>query len=397
MLEINYEEIVKKYNSDIFTKTRAFVSDQEYLKFWVPSEDSLEGVLNLIESLKESNELEFKIILSRKILLNNVEKLNSTLNKFSSFSSSENPDDYIYQIKIHKDKFNNFFRKKSKLNLQIISERSENKEVKNLPLIFEKNIIKDYYIKEIENFDYNKFNNFFETKENFNQDKEKSFQIFTSIILNYELTIKISIPNHYVVDCSFKKISSENHNWIEKFFEILKKVIQYKPLREVKDHAMIYLIDILRPKNIKSHGVIHPDNEGKIFYDLKLFFLSSFKSVDKGDKIFNRHYKSLSSEWKNLEIDKQKEIINKELIEFSGKNNFSRNLDDISLKRIEKNFKVVLNVSEEFLNRQKNKNYLLELEEKVKRNVDFRLEIFITMKLDANKLRSGKSFKDFKE
>ena len=59
-------------------------------------------------------------------------------------------------------------------------------------------------------------------------------------------------------------------------------------------------------------------------------------------------------------------------------------------------YKIVLNVSKEFLNKQKTKNYLLELEEILKKNVDFRLEIFIKMMLDVSKLRVGKSFKDFK-
>ena len=72
------------------------------------------------------------------------------------------------------------------------------------------------------------------------------------------------------------------------------------------------------------------------------------------------------------------------------------NLKDLSVKKIEKDFKIVLNVSTEFLNKQKTKNYLLELEEILKKNVDFRLEVFIKMMLDVSKLRVGKSFKDYK-
>ena len=94
--------------------------------------------------------------------------------------------------------------------------------------------------------------------------------------------------------------------------------------------------------------------------------------------------------------EKKVEVINRELINFCKKNYFSENLQDLSVKKIERDFKIVLNVSREFLNKQKTKNYLLELEEILKKNVDFRLEVFIKMMLDVSKLRVGKSFKDYK-
>ena len=174
--------------------------------------------------------------------------------------------------------------------------------------------------------------------------------------------------------------------------KIVKKTIENRPLREVKDHSLIYLIDILRPKNIKYQGIIHPDNEGKIFYDLKLFFLSAYKSLTKEERGLNQHYKSLSSSWKNLAKEKKMEILNKELINFCHKNNFSSK--DLNVKKIDKNFKVVLNVGLKFSNEQKTKNYLLELEEILKKNVDFRIEVFISRMTDANKLREGKSLID---
>ena len=42
-------------------------------------------------------------------------------------------------------------------------------------------------------------------------------------------------------------------------------------------------------------------------------------------------------------------------------------------KKIERNFKIIVNVSSKFSDKQKIKNYLLEVEETLKKNVDFRL------------------------
>ena len=65
MLEINYEKLEKKYKTELLTKTRAFNTEEDHLKFWVPSVDKVESILNLIDSLKESNEFNFKITLSK--------------------------------------------------------------------------------------------------------------------------------------------------------------------------------------------------------------------------------------------------------------------------------------------------------------------------------------------
>ena len=47
MLEIDYEKLLQKYNSELLTKTRSFNTEEEHLKFWVPNEDKVESVLNL--------------------------------------------------------------------------------------------------------------------------------------------------------------------------------------------------------------------------------------------------------------------------------------------------------------------------------------------------------------
>ena len=398
MLEINYEKLLKNYNKDILIKTRAFNAGEEHLRFWVPSEDNIESVLNLIDSLKESKEFNYKIIFS-KLVFNkeNIDRLNLIFKDFSEYNCTEENSNYIYEFKIDKDKLNEFFSKKTKIISKKSKEKVKEKEVKSIPQIFSKDIIKDYYINEVQNFDFSKFKSFFEDDMNLNIKPGEPFKTFSSDLLNYKLILKVSPSNSFITDFSFKKNNSKNDfKWINNFFCIVKKLVENRPLREIKDHAAIYLIDMLRPKHIKSEGIIHPDNEGKIFYDLKLFFWSAYQSLVEDDKRFNRHYKKLSSSWKNLNEEKKIEVLNKELINFCNKNNFSENLKDLSVKRIEKDFKIVLNVSKEFLNKQKTKNYLLELEEILKKNVDFRLEIFIKMMLDVSKLRVGKSFKDFK-
>ncbi|MDC0855525.1 hypothetical protein OAP67_00650 [Candidatus Pelagibacter sp.] len=397
MLEINFNQLIKNYNADILTKTRSFNTDQEHLKFWVPSEDIIESVINLIDSLKESKELNFLIIFSKKIFdKEKIEELNLIFNNFSSYKCLEKDNDYFYTFEIDQDKLNDFFKNKTKPDIIKNIKNNKFNEVKFVPEIFEKEPIKEYYIKEIKNFDFNKFKNFFENKINLTDEKKDSFEIFSSDVFDYQLTLKLSVPGLFICDFSFKKKNSNNLNWVDSFFQIVKKTVENKPLREIKDHGMIYLVDMLRPKRNVPEGIIHPDNEGKIFYDLKLFFKSAYKSLAKDNKDLNRYYKKLSPNWRKLGEDKKIEIINKELVDFCYENDFSKNLNDLSVKRIENNFKVILNVSPNFSAKQKKKNFLLHIEEIFKKNVDFRLEVFITMMIDDGKLRKGKSFKNNK-
>ena len=92
----------------------------------------------------------------------------------------------------------------------------------------------------------------------------------------------------------------------------------------------------------------------------------------------------------NFTDEKKIEILNKEVEKFCYENNFSNK--DLTINKIESNFKIILNMSSDFASKQKTKHYLLQLEEIIRINVDFRLEVFISMRHDTNKLRMGKSF-----
>ena len=55
-LEINYENILKKYKLELISKLRDF--GDNYLKLWVPDEeDTILSILNLIYSVNQSNYL----------------------------------------------------------------------------------------------------------------------------------------------------------------------------------------------------------------------------------------------------------------------------------------------------------------------------------------------------
>ena len=51
-LVLSYEDIVKKFNSDLINKLRKHGSEVNYLSLWVPDEDFLRSFESLSESIK---------------------------------------------------------------------------------------------------------------------------------------------------------------------------------------------------------------------------------------------------------------------------------------------------------------------------------------------------------
>ena len=58
MIKINFDKLLLDYNDQLGIKLRGDRSNLEYLQFWVPNENLVESLLNLIDSLKETNNLD---------------------------------------------------------------------------------------------------------------------------------------------------------------------------------------------------------------------------------------------------------------------------------------------------------------------------------------------------
>ena len=52
-MKVNFNSILENYNNEIENKLRGFNTDLDYLKYWVPSPNTLESVYNLISNFRE--------------------------------------------------------------------------------------------------------------------------------------------------------------------------------------------------------------------------------------------------------------------------------------------------------------------------------------------------------
>ena len=67
-LVLSYEDIVKKFNSDLINKLRKHGSEVNYLSLWVPDEDFLRSFESLSESIKASNVNSFTLNVRKKFI-----------------------------------------------------------------------------------------------------------------------------------------------------------------------------------------------------------------------------------------------------------------------------------------------------------------------------------------
>ena len=77
--------------------------------------------------------------------------------------------------------------------------------------------------------------------------------------------MSVNPSNHLVVDCNFFILDKKNII-LSKFGNLVSQEILNLPIDEVKDHLLIKIESLLRPKKIpKQTGIILKNNGGEIF------------------------------------------------------------------------------------------------------------------------------------
>ena len=241
-LEINYENILKKYKLELISKLRDF--GDNYLKLWVPDEeDTILSILNLIYSVNQSNYLNLVIKIKNNKELKSIDKL------FGNFCNCKiTLNDNFSKIVIDEidekkllDYTKSYTNKQKKY--KVIKKYNSHK-ISNNKTLFNNDFLKKNYFKKTKNI------YFLINEKNF----KKNHYDYIAKFKYYKLGIKLR--NNIIDKVEFSsKIKNEfNIFLIEKFCKIIKKL----PLQEAYEHGVIKLEYSLRPKNLykKIQGII---------------------------------------------------------------------------------------------------------------------------------------------
>ena len=96
-MKVNFNSILENYNSEIENKLRGFNTDLDYLKYWVPSPNTVESVYNLISNFRECDIKDVTIEFNKNYL--NSEQIDKIL------KLKENVGDIKYLFENNKHNF----------------------------------------------------------------------------------------------------------------------------------------------------------------------------------------------------------------------------------------------------------------------------------------------------
>ena len=96
-LVLIYEDILRKFNSDLINKLRKHGAEINYLNLWVPDENFLRSFKSLIDSLNASKINNFTLNVKKKFLDNYT--LSILKKSFPNSDIHEKDDHYIIYVK----------------------------------------------------------------------------------------------------------------------------------------------------------------------------------------------------------------------------------------------------------------------------------------------------------
>ena len=382
MIEIDLDNLVNNYEQGLLTKLRGFANEHQYIEYWVPGTTKIDSLFNLVNSLFESKEFSFNILINLKDV-EVVEYIMNFNNKIGKLKKIENQNYFKINFDLDQNNFDQFY--KTKLSNKSLNTKRIFKKTKIVNKPIEKELINEDFKESVQRLDIKRFkNNINKIVDNCNHYEQE--------ILNNKIHILIDKSDHIVKHAfhDFEKITD-----IAIVVDVFLDQIINKSIQESADHSVIYLEHYLRPKIIeeKIKGIILPHVGGKVFQILndliRQIYLQCKIDLNFSDKI-NKEFTQLSSKWSVLDSVKKENLINHVL-----KNHVFKELnigeEDIVLSKIEINFRVILELSNNFRNRQKDENILLKVEKIFHKKIDERLELFTMEIKDQNKLRTKNS------
>ena len=382
-MQIDFEKLLKNYNSELVTKLRGFNVQYDYLQYWVPDSNKTTSLLNLVDALYETGKLNFSVSVLKtdKQLIN---ELKSISKKIGNIKTKEQKKYCKINFSLNKSKYQTYRKIKINLKNKKFIKKTKSSIVKEL--INEKEKY-SFFPSYEENLDkYNLKNN---KKQNINGEN-----LFSEFINNKnKLFIQIEKKTNLILNCWHDFIQQNKESVItDKFCD----VILNKHIQEAAEHGTIYLEHEIRPNDIKKkiQGIILPKKAGGFFFDLDKCIKKIYNKIKKQYKfhdVFNKEYFSLSKDWLKLsydqKIEKLKQVLYKRIIPSLQLNN-----DDITIHKIEFDSRIVVKISNKLEKRNHGEiNYMIKIENFFKSHIDKRLELFAIEKKDANILRHSKS------
>ena len=365
-LVLSYEDIVKKFNSDLINKLRKHGSEVNYLSLWVPDEDFLRSFESLSESIKASNVNSFTLNV-RKDFISKDSFLNFKT-KFPKINIQKKDDFYLIYVK----NLNSI-----KIDKKITDRVLDKKQIKinysygSLETQKSKTLVKDFFL----DYYYKNFKEF-----SLNLSKKKKLECF-SISIDKEIIyvdfndkeefirIRSDSNDKFLLGCLYffnkifykKKLSHLGHNGISEF------------IMAVKNNCKNPVNGIMLPFNFGNEVFFVNKICQKIFQRFSEISVNPVMQKQWEEKSHEEKQKLCKSVLKKF-LKNKKEIPNSIIF-----NNIENDINKMPIR-------IIVSTSED-INSKKKPDLLRRFERFIKKEIDESLQVLHEEKKDLNKIR----------
>ena len=387
MKKYKFPELEEQYKNLIMTKLRGRKSLDNYLDYWVPSENKYQSFYYFLESILLNPDLidfEFYCIFDKTYdsekLLQEISKLNNN---------------YTYEI-INLDKNKELNFKFRIINQEVDSNKSKttykNRESNNIESKYHRNSFADEEFRDLFIFDTN-------TKLKF-KDKElnkEHHELKHSFDFN-EFSIDLIIKDNILIDCSYK-LNKENNDIKEKILDNVLLFSINKPIREAYEHSAIKaMYHFINKEKVSKFGVITIKHKSaKNFLEIQNIFKEIFITIYKPKENFEKDYKFINEyfspppkSWTELTYEEKISCVNSYIPTALKKVN--EQVAEIKADRIDFNIRnyeiriVIKFIKNPNLTKEKSK-ILRSLEDEINNAFDYSFDVIAQFSKDTSKLR----------
>ena len=348
VLKVNYGELVNAYWENLNTTLRKFHPGAEVLDTWVPDDDHIKSILNLLEAAQLAEQDNLEIFIDATIAgMIDESKLKEEVSEFGEVSLQEDLGGKSLKVFhilkwVEFLKLNPIYRKK----IQKISQS----------IAYEKSLEPHQGMKLITC-----------------SEEEESLMVLVD-------------SDHIIREAAHQGTKSIIQKGV---LDELCRIIIGLPMLELGDHGFILLENSIRDDSFKRPviGVVLPNNADPIFRLPLLLtreILSQYRKAMRYSSTVNFYIAPPKSEWTQLSNDEQIEKLKNSLIEICEQ--FSFQASDIEVVKISKTGKVIIKMSDN-VDKKKLPEYLMQLEKTIQEKVEPTMRLYFEERKDDSTLR----------
>jgi hypothetical protein len=348
ILKVDYGGLVTAYWDNLNTTLRKFHPGAEVLDTWVPDDDHIKSILNLLEAAQLADQDNLEIFIDATIAGTIDEsKLQEEVSEFGEVSLQEDSGGKslkVFHILKWAEflKLNPIYRKK----IQKISQS----------ITYEKSL-----------------------------EPQNGMKLITCSEEEESLMVLVD-SDDIIREAAHRGTTSIIQKGV---LDELCRIIIGLPMLELGDHGIILLENSIRDDSLKRPvaGIVLPHNADPIFRVPLLLtreILSQYRKAMRFSSTVNFYIAPAKSEWTQLSDDEQIEKLNNSLIEICEQ--FPFQASDIEVVKANKTGKVVIKMSDN-VDKKKLPEYLMQLEKAIQEKVEPTLRLYFEERKDDSTLR----------